>query len=88
MNLAYMTRIGHWGYDNIHQFLTTISVRCTAGSVPRHLSSLLAEWLKYVWTGSQEMGLGAMEMLAMSLKVIRVELFCVRGRVSACPSSW
>eukprot|EP00873_Tetraselmis_striata_P036348 jgi/Tetstr1/456612/TSEL_043315.t1 len=40
MNLAYMTRIGHWGYDNMEQFLKTID----------------------------DMGLGAMEMLAMSLK--------------------
>lgn len=41
-NLAYMTRLGYWGFDNMGQFLSTIDI----------------------------MGLGAMEMLAMSLKVI------------------
>eukprot|EP00873_Tetraselmis_striata_P001668 jgi/Tetstr1/421932/TSEL_012831.t1 len=39
-NLAYMTRLGYWGFDNMGQFLSTIDI----------------------------MGLGAMEMLAMSLK--------------------
>lgn len=44
-NLAYMTRIGYFGYDNMQQFLRSIN----------------------------DMGLGAMEMLAMSLKVRRLQ---------------